>query len=119
MKGDFVNETLYSEGSASSGFLTDTNERFVDLFTDIISENRSKLTIIPRYKNETQGSIIYFRLVDSLSRKVVSEVKSTSEETIVELVPKIVVGRKFDLQYKTSSDDNEISMSMINHQYKI
>lgn len=119
MKGDFVNETLYSEGSASSGFLEDTNNKFIDLYTDIISQNESKIILIPRYKNETKGSIIYFRLVDSLTRKVVSNIKSTNEEEIVELIPKIVIGRKFDLQYKSSPDTDEISISLINHEYNL
>lgn len=119
VKDDFVNETLYSEISATTGFLADTNKKFIDLYTDIISENESKITVLPRYKDSKKGSIIYFRLVDSLTRKVISNIKSTNEEEIVELIPKIVIGRKFDLQYKSSPDTDEISLTIINHEYKL
>lgn len=118
MKGDFVNETLYSEASATDEFLEDTEEKFQDIYTDIISENESKITVLPRYKDAKKGTIVYFRLVDSLTRKVVSNIKSTNEEEIVELIPKIVIGRKFDLQYKSSVGE-EILISRINHEYKL
>lgn len=119
MKGDVVNETLYSEASATDEFLEDTDEKFQDIYTDIISENESKITVLPRYFTDNKGSIVYFRLVDSLTRKVVSNIKSTNEEEIVELIPKIVIGRKFDLQYKSSPIADEISITRINHEYKL
>ena len=119
MKGDVVNETLYSEASATDEFLEDTEGKFQDIYTDIISENESKMTVLPRYFTVNKGSIIYFRFVDSLTRKVVSNIKSTNEEEIVELIPKIVLGRKFYLQYKSSPDTDEISITRINHEYKL
>ena len=118
MEGDFVNETLYSETSAIDETLEYTGGKFIDLYTGIIPENKSKLIIIPRYKDETKELTICFRLIDSQLRNVISEVKCISKQTIVELVPKIVVGRKFDLQYKTYSDANVISITRINHEYK-
>lgn len=112
---DRVKETLYSEIASTEDTLDEALD-FVDIFTDIIAEKDSVLKVHPR--NSSQDEQISFRLVDSISGEVISKEKTASSDELIELFPDIKKGRKFDLQYKTDTDE-EITLSRITYEYKI